>query len=279
MNVFTKLGKKIARTAVKGSIKVQKHAPLILTVTGVVGLGVTAVLAYKCKDKVEAIVEDIETKTDAKQELDYSHIGLQFIKATALPITVGALSMGAIIWSYKIQQHRLAVLSGIAAASQETLRRFHKKYKEVHGEEQYNKFMTERQEIVGKDENGNDILQTTRVEHNSLFGEWYDKSSFYHPGNSHESNLLRIEQIEKELDALQFTNQRLTLNQVRERLGYPRIKSADGLGYSAYDAFRLEAIINDIPNERTGIVETQIFVQWPAPHYIYEDSEFTNIIE
>lgn len=50
-----------------------KHSPLILTVGGVVGLGATAVLSYKARHKVEAIVEDMEAKRQDEQRIEDLH--------------------------------------------------------------------------------------------------------------------------------------------------------------------------------------------------------------
>ena len=118
----------------------KKHSPAILTGVGIIGLGATAWLAYKSRDKVEQVVLDIEDKRDAGEEINKVEVARDIAEAVYLPVTVGALSVAAIFASYRIQNKRIAILASSLAVSQLQNKMFEEKYRKEHGDEAYNRF-------------------------------------------------------------------------------------------------------------------------------------------
>ena len=61
---------KATRVIKKAEKLAAKHSPLALTVTGVIGLGATAYLAYKSAHKIEAITDDLEERQRTAERMD-----------------------------------------------------------------------------------------------------------------------------------------------------------------------------------------------------------------
>jgi hypothetical protein len=127
------------QTVAKAGLSLKKHSPAIFTGVGVIGLGVTAFLAYKSRDKVEVVVEEIERKRDLELEVSKLEVAKDLTEALYQPVVAGALSVTCIILAQKIQSNRIKVLVGTLAVEQARNIYFEKKYKKQHGEEAYRK--------------------------------------------------------------------------------------------------------------------------------------------
>lgn len=178
----------------KAAKGIAKHSPLILTVSGVVGLGATAVFAYKSAKKVEVIVDDMEERREMEERalqeraefeskkkdmtpeerisaeelvfavedeadanrVDRMTVAKDIIGAVALPVTTGLLSVGAITMSYYILNNRVLGLAAALSTAAAERKYYTSKYKDTYGEEEYQKFMTRVEEETVKytDEDG-----------------------------------------------------------------------------------------------------------------------------
>lgn len=284
-----------------------KNSPIILTIGGVVGLGATAVYSYKAAKKVEVIVEGIEVarkdeerlaelshleqnvsiSAEEKDELNYLMFNskpvsrVEVVKdlagAVALPVTLGLTSIACIGLSYHIQNNRIGSLAAaLATASAERLY-YDNKYKEVHGEEQYNKFMapTERTTTTVTDSNGKkkEVEAETKADVPSIHGEWFDKSSEY-TKDDHDYNMAFIRSIDDTLQLRMFRKGFLLMNEVYDALGLDRTRAGALLGWSTATGFELTPEVTNCLNTVTGEVEPQIYIKWTQPTYIYDVVEF-----
>lgn len=258
-------------------MKTKKHSPTILTGLGVVGLGATAWLAYKSRDKVEKVVLNIEEDRANEIEINKVEVARDIAEAIYLPVAVGVLSVGAIVWSYKIQNNRIAVLASTLAAQQLQAKIFEDKYKKEHGEEAYQKFMmpTETHETLVPGKNGKDkvVIDEVRQEVDKTFGQWYDESLEY-VSDDHTYNMAMIDSITEKLELILFQRGTLLLNEVREALGFERIRAGQLLGWTTGDIFNIEKAVTLIKDEGSDELKEQIWISWAKPRYIHEEVEF-----
>lgn len=261
----------------KAVMSTKKNSPTILTTLGVIGLGATAYLAYKSRDKVEAVVLDIEESRDNEIEINKVEVARDIAEAVYLPVAVGALSVAAIVWSYKIQNNRIAVLATTLTAQQLQSKLFEEKYRKEHGEEAYKKFITptERQETVEEGKNGKSkvIINEIRQDVDKTFGQWYDESSEY-VSDDHTYNVAMIDSVAEKLELILFQRGSLLLNEVREALGFERIRQGAMLGWTTGDVFNIEKVVTAIQDPGDEEIKEQIWVTWARPRYIYEEVEF-----
>lgn len=258
-------------------MKTKKNSPAILTGVGVVGLGTTAYLAYKSRTKVEKVVLDIEEARDNNEELNKVEIVRDIAEAVYLPVVVGAVSVAAIVWSYKIQNNRIAVLASSLAAQQAHNYFFEQKYRKEHGDEAYTKFMTptdrvEHEEIDGKGKKKLTVVDVKKDVDRTI-GQWYDESLEY-TSDDHSYNMAMIDSVAEKLELILFQRGTLLLNEVREALGFERIRNGALLGWTAGDSFTIEKIVTMIKDEAQEEIKPQIWVTWSRPRYIHEEVEF-----
>lgn len=115
--------KSISRVAGRSLLKLQKNSPTILVVTGVVGLGATAVLAAKASRKIDPVLEDHRevrseigyVSRDNKErrreqqtaivEL-YLNSGARLARIYGPTIVVGTLSAASVLWGHRILRGR-----------------------------------------------------------------------------------------------------------------------------------------------------------------------------
>jgi len=267
----------IKQTFAKVGHVLAKHSPAIFTGAGIVGLGATAYLAYKSRDKVEAVVLDIEEKRDNEEEINKLEVAKGIAEAIYLPVTVGALSITAILMSHKIQRNRILTLSGALAAQQARNIWFEKKYKKEHGEEAYAKFVTPTEDVerIETDKKGKEkvTIEQRAGDVDKSIGQWYEESSEY-VSDDHTYNMTMIDSVAEKLQTILFARGSLLLNEVRQELGFDRIRSGALLGWTTSDSFDIEKHVVNIRNEETGELEEKIWVTWSRARYVYDDVDF-----
>lgn len=252
----------------------KKHSPAILTGVGVVGLGATAYLAYKSRDKVEAVVEEVERKNDLDIPVRKVEVARDIAEAIYQPVVVGAASVTCILLAHRIQHKRILTLAGALAVEQTRNAYFESKYKKQHGEEAYAKFVTpvDEEEHVEVNKNGKEKVTVKEVksEVNKTIGQWYSDSSEYY-SDDHEYNMLQIENVNERMQTRLFQRGHLTLNEVREALGFERIRAGALLGWSTSDTFDIEKTVTMIGNVEHGEAPEQIWVTWSSPRYVFDE--------
>lgn len=272
--IKTKMVKK-GHKLVRGT---KKHSPLILLGLGIAsGIG-AGVMAYKSRPKMEAIVEDIEVAREAGDPVDTVEVGKRVTKALMPTIALSAISIGSFIWSYKIQNNRITALSGVLAATQAAHAKLQRKVRDKLGDEGYKELMTTDKVVTSNaDEEGAEIeaLSLMKAEYDKAIGEWYENSSEYFSDN-HAYNMQWIYDRVDKIDLKLFSKGAITLNELRDALGFDRIASGAMVGWNSSDYFRVETMVYNETDPVTGEIKPYIWVTWTAPHYIYNDIEYDN---
>lgn len=260
----------------KASFGLKKHSPAIFTGLGIVGLGATAYLAYKSKDKVEAVVEEIERKNDLGLEVSKVEVARDIAEAVYQPVVVGALSVTCILLAHRIQHQRILTLAGALAVEQSRNIYFEKKYRKQYGDEAYQQFVTPTEDIehVEQLKNGKEKVTVEQVkgEVDKSIGQWYSDSSEY-AADDHTYNIAYIDSVNERMQTLLFQRGHLLLNEVREALGFERIRAGALLGWSTADYFEIEKVVTLLGDVEAGEPKDQLWVTWTRPRYIFDEVE------
>lgn len=265
---FTQVGKTI-----------NKHSPAIFTTAGIAGYGYTAYLAYKSRDKVEAITVNVEEARNNEEEVNRTEVFKDLVNVLYLPITTGVLSTASIIMAHRIQRKRIMALTGALAAQQAQNLYFETKYKEKYGEEEFEKFATPTEQIKTetKDKNGKkkEKIEEIKKDTDATIGEWFDKSTEY-VNDDHSYNMAYIRSIEEKMQARLFQRGSLLLNEVREALGFDRVRAGALLGWTTAENFDIHKAVTNLGDTENGELKEQIYVSWTTPKYIYDEVEFNS---
>lgn len=271
---------KIKQLLTKTGRTITKNSPLILTVTGVVGLGATALFTYKSRKRIDEIVTRIEEDNDNNIEINRFEVGRDLLGALALPITLGLLSTSAIVLSYKIQNTRILGLAGALATVTAEHEYYKNKYKKQHGEEEYTTFYTptESTAVSTTDAKGKtkEVIEEVKKEVPSIGGEWFDKSAEYTSDN-HDYNLAYVNSVKEKLELRMFQRGFLLMNEVREQFGFERTRSGALLGWSTENAISIDPTVTWVMDTDTGFRHPEIYIQWTTPKYVYDSIEFTEV--
>ena len=288
-----------------------KHSPLALTVSGVVGLGATAYLAFKSAKKVEAITDDLEERQrtsermddiieeiQAAKEMDPDDVDVDHLhdisdelkdletdfkpinrretiyslgKAVAAPVATGVLSVCAIALSYYIQNNRILNLAASLATATAENAFFEKKYRETYGDDKYEEFITPTEEKEIEKDGKSKKIQVKS--HIKGDGRWYSDSQNY-VSDDHDYNRQFIRTVEDRMQDKLFRNGYLVLNDVLDQLGFERSRAGALVGWSVEHDFKLSQQVTNVADPETGELNAQIFVSWPKPRYIYDDVSY-----
>lgn len=280
-----------------------KNSPLILTVTGVIGIGATAVLAYKSRSRVEAIIEEVEeTRKDEErinelidlqdrltdeEETELSYLQENYVPvskavvirdlagAVALPVVTGVASLACVTLSWYIMNNRLLTVSGALATATAEHVYYKRKVADRFGEEVERELSTPVHKVEAEytDEKGKKKTGEVNVKDTleSLEGRWFDESMEY-TADDFSYNKAFVESVAEKL-GVQFMNRgSLTLNQVYDALGFPRSRAGALMGWSGA-GFAIDTQVVHTLDKETGFLEPQLYVKWPRPHYIYDTME------
>lgn len=282
---------------------ISKNSPLILTVTGVIGIGATAVLAYKSRSRVEAIIEEVEETRkdeecinelidlrdrfgeDVESELSYLQenyvpvnkalVIRDLAGAVALPVVTGVASLACVTLSWYIMNNRLLTVSGALATATAEHVYYKRKVADRFGEEVERELSTPVHKVEAEytDEKGKKKTGEVNVKDTleSLEGRWFDESMEY-TADDFSYNKAFVEAVAEKL-GVQFMNRgSLTLNQVYDALGFPRSRAGALMGWSGA-GFAIDTQVVHTLDKETGFLEPQLYVKWPRPHYIYDTME------
>lgn len=302
---------KVGQFINKAAHTVGKNSPLILTVAGVIGLGSTAVLAYKASKKVEVITERIEESREQEEkiahlelldqmdaldaqgqyELDEARAEYQPVSrpevvkdiagAVALPVVVGLLSVASIALSYHVLTNRNNMLATALGAAVAEHHYYKSRVQEMVTEEQYRELETpvRREEGDFKDADGKKIKEPvfSQVDHRSMTGEWFDQSS-EHTVDDHSYNLMFIKAAADKLDSKMFRKGYLRMNEVFDELGFARTRLGESMGWTKGmdNTFELETTVTNVLVSDQGeeFVRPEIYINWPTPKPIYNEVDY-----
>ena len=256
--------KNVTRAFHKTGLKLKKHSPEILVVTGIVGVVVSTVMACKATTKVNDViakgkeaVNDVHDKmadaeagiiqaeeyTPKEQRKDlavaYAKTGYELVKLYAPAATVGVLSLTAIVGSHKILRKRNVALAAAYASTDKLFKEYRGRLidrfgKEVDRELLYNLKNKEIEEVtVSEDGSESTQKKTVKVIEGPLYDEFariFDESCVAWT-KSPEKNRFFLAEVER------FANQKLQeqgflfMNDVYEALGFDKTAAGQVVGW------------------------------------------------
>lgn len=281
-----KLPANVSRKLNRVALKIKKHSPEILVVSGVAGAIASTVLACKATTKIDEIltesrahidatkkyVADNEfsekyTETDYKKDLTimYTQRGLQLAKLYAPAVVLGTASIAVILAGHNILRKRNAALAAAYATIDNGFKEYRERVIERFGEEldkelKYNIKAKEIEEVKINEKTGKEevVKKTVNVvDPNALS----DYTKIFDDGcigwsKDPEYNLMFLK------DQQRYANDRLKekgclfLNEVYDMLGFQRTRAGACVGW-IYDEKNpvgdnfVDFGIYDMSNDRT----------------------------
>lgn len=234
-------------------LKGRKNSPAILFAAGVVGFGVTVVLASKATLKLEPLLEENERKQNAVHDLheinkltdikkadkeykkDSAALKLHFVKDVAVlyapAIGVGILSVGALTGSHVILNRRYTSVVAAYATLDRSFKEYRGRVTELYGSEVDKKLVNgvTTREVVSED--GSEVKTAYESQGRSPYAVLFAKDTTYEwsPTPDYNLHFLRAQQ--------QIANDNLNsrgyvfLNDVYKSLGLPLIPAGQAVGW------------------------------------------------
>lgn len=285
----------VTRAFNKVGFKIKKHSPEILIVTGIVGVVTSAVMACKATTKVNDVIEkgklaindvhdkaaDVEAGIISAEEytpelqrkeltVAYAKTGFELVKLYAPAVTIGVLSLTAIVSSNNILRKRNVALAAAYASTDKLFKDYRGRVidrfgKEIDRELRYNLKTKEIEEkTVSEDGSESTQKKTIQVIEGPLYDEFSRVFDEYNPNWVKDANKNKffILQVER------FANQKLRekgyvfLNDIYEALGFDMIPAGQVIGW--------------VYNEKNPIGENCIDFGIFDEAYVERNKEFIN---
>ena len=248
----------LTRSLSRLGLKLKKHSPEILMVTGTIGVVTSAVMACKATLKVNDILEetkqDIEkingvleneeyadkySEEDSKKDLVivYAQTGIKLAKLYAPSVILGTLSLGAMITSNNILRKRNVALVAAYTVLDKGFKDYRKNVVERFGEkidkELKHNIKAKTFETVTVDENGKEKKTKEEVDicdEISDFARFFDEGSRYFTKDP-EYNLMFLKNQERYANDKLKAKGYLFLNDVYRMLDIPETKAGQIVGW------------------------------------------------
>ena len=239
-------------------LKLKKHSPEILMVTGTIGVVTSAVMACKATlkvndileetkqdvDKINGVLENEEyadkySEEDSKRDLliVYAQTGIKLAKLYAPSVILGTLSLGAMITSNNILRKRNVALAAAYTVLDKGFKDYRTNVIERFGEKidkelKYN-IKAKTFETVTVDENGKEKKTKEEVDicdEISDFARFFDEGSRYFTKDP-EYNLMFLKNQERYANDKLKAKGYLFLNDVYRMLDIPETKAGQIVGW------------------------------------------------
>lgn len=253
----------LTRSLSRSGLKLRKHSPEILLVSGIVGAVTSAVMACKATLKANDIVEESRTQIDTIHEVSenpemaekyseedkkkdlaivYTQTAVKFIKLYGPSVLLGVASLGCMVGSNRILNKRNVALAAAYATVDKGFKEYRGRVIERFGKEfdkelRYN-IKAQEFEKVTVDDNGNETVTTETVDvadpnHYSPYAIVFDDGN---TGWDKDPELTKFFLIQQQNYANELLKSRghLFLNEVYDMLGAKRTKAGAQVGW-VYD--------------------------------------------
>ena len=239
-------------------LKLKKHSPEILMVTGTIGVVTSAVMACKATlkvndileetkqdvDKINGVLENEEyadkySEEDSKRDLliVYAQTGIKLAKLYAPSVILGTLSLGAMITSNNILRKRNVALAAAYTVLDKGFKDYRKNVVERFGEkidkELKHNIKAKTFETVTVDETGKEKKTKEEVDicdEISDFARFFDEGSRYFTKDP-EYNLMFLKNQERYANDKLKAKGYLFLNDVYRMLDIPETKAGQIVGW------------------------------------------------
>lgn len=262
MNKLTIMNK-VTQITKKSGLKVRKHSPEILVISGVVGVVTSSVLACKATTKLDSIMseskEQVEkihgyieengyteeyTEQDSKKDLAivYTQSAFKVGKLYAPSVILGAASIAAILGGHNILRKRNIALATAYTALNTSFKDYRNRVIERFGKEldKELRFNIKSKEFDEKsvDEKGKEKIQkkTVQVTDASEIEGYSPYAKFYDDGcigweKDPELNLMFLRRQQDAATERLKSQGYLFLNDVYDMVGIPRTKAGQVVGW------------------------------------------------
>lgn len=252
---------KITRTLNRVGLKLKKHSPEILVVTGVVGTVASAVMACKATTKIDEVLAETKenvdktkdyvekkgfsekyTEEDYKKDLTifYAKGGLELVKLYAPSVALGALSITAILSGHNVLRKRNVALAAAYATVEKGFKEYRGRVVERFGEEldrelKYNIKAKEVEETTVDEKTGEEKVTKKTVNvadpnNYSTYARFFDDGCTGWTKDP-EYNLMFLKNQQRYANDLLKSRGHLFLNEVYDMLGIPRTKAGQVVGW------------------------------------------------
>lgn len=251
----------VSRTFNKVGFQLKKHSPEILVVTGVIGTVASAVLACRATTKVLPVIEktkkDLDTLKnaienpetlpenvtveDCKNDMKIvcAHAGFDIVKAYALPVALGAISITGILVGHNILHKRNLALAAAYATVDSGFKEYRNRVIERFGKEldqelKYNLKTKEIEETVVNEDGTKDTVKKTvqvaDLRRGSEYSIFFDETCKGWTRNA-ESNKFFLMQVQNWANERLRSKGYLFLNDVYEMLGAQKTEAGFSVGW------------------------------------------------
>ena len=262
MNKLTIMNK-VTQMTKKSGLKVRKHSPEILVISGVVGVVTSAVLACKATTKLDSIMSESKkqvekihgyveengyteeyTEQDSKKDLAivYTQSAFKVGKLYAPSVILGAASIAAILGGHNILRKRNIALATAYTALNTSFKDYRNRVIERFGKEldKELRFNIKSKEFDEKsvDEKGKEKIQkkTVQVTDASEIEGYSPYAKFYDDGcigweKDPELNLMFLRRQQDAATERLKSQGYLFLNDVYDMVGIPKTKAGQVVGW------------------------------------------------
>lgn len=258
-NMLSKVGTKVSNIGGKTFLKIDKHSPEILMVSGIVSLLGAGVLASRATLKSEAIVDEHNERMDKinlvannPEEYDnyseedmkkdklilFSQTGIELAKIYAPALTMAAFGTVCILSGQKIMRKRNVALMAAYKLVEGSFEEYRGRVIEELGEEKDKQFKygltSEKYKEKITDENGKTKTLTHEVSvadgEYSMYARFYDSSCREWTKNA-EYNMMFLRSQQSMFNDMLKTRGHVFLNEVYDALGLERTKAGAVVGW------------------------------------------------
>lgn len=261
---------KLSRSVHRVGLKIRKHSPEILMVTGVVGVVTSTVLACKATRKLDEIMNEskqnlevihagMEQKTivdekgvahtyseeDGKKDLTITYVqtGVKIARLYAPAVLVGVTSIGCLLASNDIMRKRNVALAAAYTAVDNSFKNYRNNVIERFGEKldkelRYNIKVKEIEKRI-QNEDGTETVVKEKVEVTDGPNKYSEFARIFDDGckgwtKDPETNLMTVTSVQRWANQKLKTDSYLFLNDVYDALGFQRTKLGQMVGW-VYD--------------------------------------------
>ena len=203
---------------------VEKHAPEILLVTGIVSVVATAILAARGATKAADILA--KKKEESEEPVEKKELVKVYAESYGPAVATGIVAIGSMIGAHAINANRIASLANAYALAEGSYKMYQQKVKEVLGE---------KKEGDVKDEVAREIVKQHPINDKDVIvvgsGDvmCFDSLS----GRYFKSSMTKVQKAVNSVNEVMKSENYISLNEFYDELGLPEIELGNLLGWSA----------------------------------------------
>lgn len=250
----------VNRTFGRAGLKLKKYSPEILVGVGIVGVVTSGVMACKATTKIDEVLEETEvnlektrdyveehgysekyTEDDHKKDttIFYARGAMELVKLYAPSVTLGVVSITAILAGHNVLRKRNLALASAYAIVDKGFKDYRSRVIERFGEEldkelKYNVKAKEIEETVvddkGKEKTVKKTVNVANPDSISDYARFFDDGCTGWTKDP-EFNLMFLKDQQRYANDLLRTKGHLFLNEVYDMLGMPRTQAGQVVGW------------------------------------------------